>query len=249
MFEKTIGKSIKAVTKGSWPAILRHRKIAAMAMVYVFADESGNFDFSRKQGATTYFILTTVTMNDGAVAGALAHLRRELACDGIGLDGKPFHCAEEKQAVRDRVFQTLDAHSFRIDATILEKAKAQPQLRATEQRFYQYAWYFHMKYITRLICSANDRLLVVSASIGGKPTRVTAFRAAVSDVINQFSPAVDSHVAAWSAATEPGLQVADYCAWAIQRKWERGDSRSYDLIKAKIATEFAPFDAGQVRYY
>jgi len=25
-------------------------------------------------------------------------------------------------------------------------------------------------------------------------------------------------------------KVADYCAWAIQRKWERDDLRSYELI-------------------
>jgi hypothetical protein len=24
----------------------------------------------------------------------------------------------------------------------------------------------------------------------------------------------------------PGLWVADHCCWAIQRKWERGDTRS-----------------------
>jgi hypothetical protein len=27
--------------------------------------------------------------------------------------------------------------------------------------------------------------------------------------------------------SDPCLQVADYCTWAIQRKWERGDERSH----------------------
>jgi hypothetical protein len=33
------------------------------------------------------------------------------------------------------------------------------------------------------------------------------------------------------------VQVADSCAWAIERKWERGDSRSFDLIKDRITSE------------
>jgi hypothetical protein len=31
--------------------------------------------------------------------------------------------------------------------------------------------------------------------------------------------------------------VADYCTWAIQRKWEREDNRSQILLNEKIASE------------
>ena len=33
------------------------------------------------------------------------------------------------------------------------------------------------------------------------------------------------------------LQLADYCNWAVFRKWEIGDLRSYDLIKKYIRSE------------
>lgn len=36
---------------------------------------------------------------------------------------------------------------------------------------------------------------------------------------------------------EPCLVVADYCTWAIQRKWERNDARSQILLADKIASE------------
>jgi hypothetical protein len=52
-----------------------------------------------------------------------------------------------------------------------------------------------------------------------------------------------------SAATDPCLQVADYCAWVIQRKWERGDTVSYDMIREKIATEFDLWKNGPNHYY
>jgi hypothetical protein len=36
-------------------------------------------------------------------------------------------------------------------------------------------------------------------------------------------------------ASNPWLQVADYCAWAIRRKWEIGDLRTYDQIRPRLA--------------
>ena len=46
-----------------------------------------------------------------------------------------------------------------------------------------------------------------------------------------------------------GLQVTDYCNWAVFRKWERGDSRSYDLVKGAIQSEFDIFRSGTRYYY
>lgn len=37
--------------------------------------------------------------------------------------------------------------------------------------------------------------------------------------------------------SEPCLVVADYCTWAIQRRWERNDGRSHALIATKISSE------------
>jgi hypothetical protein len=54
--------------------------------------------------------------------------------------------------------------------------------------------------------------------------------------------------ALWRAAVEPCLQVADYCCWAVHRKWERNDKRSYELISDRIDSEFALFgNSGEKR--
>jgi hypothetical protein len=218
-----------------------------MARKYVFADESGDFNFSRHQSASRYFILATVTVPDCSLGQALLELRRELAWEGQGLDTE-FHATQDLQAIRDRVFPLLMAHPFRLDVTLLEKAKAKPSIRPTEPRFYQYAWYLHWKYVAPRVISKNDEVLVVSASVGTKKQRA-AFRAAVLDVAAQFTPAARFQVACWSAASEPCLQVVDYCAWAVQRYREAGDDRSYKIIRPRIASEFAPFAVGTVTYY
>src|SRR5688500_1461272 len=61
---------------------------------------------------------------------------------------------------------------------------------------------------------------------------------AVQDVIRQVSPTTNFRTASWNAHSEPCLQVADYCCWALSRKWEKGDDRSYALIQHKIRSEF-----------
>jgi hypothetical protein len=46
-----------------------------------------------------------------------------------------------------------------------------------------------------------------------------------------------------------GLQVADYVTWAIGKKWERDDTRSYDLIQSAVHSEFEVFYRGTTLSY
>jgi hypothetical protein len=218
-----------------------------MVRLNVYADESGNFDFSRQPGASRYFILTTVTLVDDVIGNELLSLRRTLAWEGVDLP-REFHATEDKQAVRDRVFEVIASHDFRIDATILDKPKAQPHVRADDQRFYKTAWFYHMRYVAPRIASQGDELLVIAASLGTKRKRESFIRG-IEDVMRQVSPTTRVRTAFWPAAVEPCLQVADYCCWAIQRKWEESDDRSYVLIKDKIWSEHDLFGVGRTNYY
>jgi hypothetical protein len=51
---------------------------------------------------------------------------------------------------------------------------------------------------------------------------------------------------AWNKA-----ELADYCAWALQRKYESGgkDCRSYDLIANRITYEYDLWERGNRHYY
>jgi hypothetical protein len=131
---------------------------------YVFADEAGNFDFSRGSGASRYFILCTVASSHCEVADSLLALRRDLGWRGT------------------------------------KKARG-------------------------------------------------ALHTAVDDVVRQLSPCRSHRVAFWPADSDPCLQVADYCTWAIQRKWERADERSHTLISPKIRSEFDVWQRGVINYY
>lgn len=212
-----------------------------MALRYLFLDESGNFDFTPK--GTRYFALTSVGVDDCHCGNELVELRRMLVWQGIDLV-QEFHATEDYQHVRNRVFESISRHELRIDSTIVEKSKVADHLRANEHRFYKQVLYSHLRHIVPQFIRSNDNLLVVCAALGTRRDR-EIHRANLQDVIEQVQPPGNMiRFAFWPAAIEPCLQIADYCSWAVHRKWERNDERSYALISDMIVSEFDLFATG-----
>lgn len=218
-----------------------------MRRLYVFADEAGDFAFKRHESASQYYIVCTVAMEDCQVAADLLELRRELIWNGSPVRDY-FHCTNERQETRDRVFATILERDFTVQATILEKSKAQPQLRTSDQRFYQYAWLYHLRYAIGRHLQPEDEIQITAATIGTKKIR-TAFEDSVRDVCRQTIKSRQFKTAFCPCSHDPCLQVADYCTWAIQRKFERGDDRSFELIKDRITYQYNLFGRGTTHYY
>lgn len=216
---------------------------------WVFGDESGNFDFS-PEGSRWY--LTGTMSCDAEAAEAirlvLRQLRERHASGGFDHDGV-FHASRDRQAVRDDVFDVLVGQNVRVDVTLLEKRKAQPQLRESDQRFYKYAWLYHLRHVLAQVCRRGDTVHLVLSDIGTKKMR-SAFREAVEDVVPQSCPpGVRYEVRYWKNAVDECLQAADYYLWAVGRHREGGDPRSYDLIHHLLKSEFDLFARGDTRYY
>lgn len=130
----------------------------------------------------------------------------------------------------------------------MEKAKAQQQIRETNARFYKYGWLYHFRHSHKKYLTSQDELHITTASVGTKKGQ-KIFSSAVNDVVQQTIGRQQWVASFWPAQTDPCLQVADYCIWAIQRKWEKGDGRSYDLIKDKIAHEYDLWAHGTKKFY
>jgi hypothetical protein len=216
---------------------------------FVFADEAGCFTFNRQPNVSKYFILCTVVMDDCGIATQLLDLRRRLAWDGFEL-GEYFHATTDKQAVRDEVYKVIVNAPFTIQATIMEKSKAQPQVRETKPRFYQYGYFYHFKFGATKQLDSTSEALVTTASLGTRKERA-AFEDSVADVMRQTKSVKEWRADFMPCHADPCLQVADYCAWAIQRKWESAgkDIRSYDLIKERITYEYDLWARGDHHHY
>ncbi|MCY3918726.1 MAG: DUF3800 domain-containing protein [Chloroflexi bacterium] len=209
-----------------------------MGRVYIYGDESGDFRFDQDPSASTYFLVATVTTRTNAVAHALLDLQQDLLHEGFPV-GAGFHAYNDDHPVRTRVFETLARHDFRIDATILRKDRAHEHIRGDNLRLWKLTWYFHLNFLVPRAQRGSDSLLVSAAALSTKMSRKDA-RAAIEDIVAQVrvGPAV---AALPPASSSYGLQAADYCAWAIQRKWQSEKDDYYRLIKSKIKSEFAMF--------
>ena len=215
---------------------------------YVFADEAGCFTFKIKPGASRYFILCTLATADCSISNDLLQLRRELWEAGE-CDRDKLHATTDAQSTRDKVFEILAGqNNVRIDATIFEKSKAQPQTRTSEPQFYQYAWFYHFKHVFPRLTVQDRKVLIHAAALGSKKTRA-AFKLAVNNSVQQIAPRDRWEAMFIDSAKDPMLWAVDYCAWAIQRKWELNDSRSFDIIKRNVASEYDLWKIGTTHYY
>jgi len=216
--------------------------------LYVLLDEGGDLNFS--PSGTRYFTLTTVTKTRPfAWEAPLSALKYDLI--EIGLDLEYFHAAEDRQAVRDQVFAIIADHlkDVRLDSLIVEKRKTGPALQPLE-RFYPRMIGYLLQYVLHPKNVGNyEEVIVLTDSIPVNRKR-EAVEKAVKQTLSAMLPAETRYRVLHHASKSClGLQVADYCNWAVFRKWERGDPRSYERIKAGLQSEFEIFKTGEKSYY
>lgn len=221
--------------------------------LYLFIDESGNFDFS--PGGTKYFILTALsTTNPYSIGFSLLELRYKLLPNYSG--GKAleengyFHAAEDAQAVRDAVFSTImkNGKDMRLDVVIAQKNKANPRFHIQQLELYQKMGEALLKYtFNRAVWGNYDHVVLVFSSLFDKKKR---------GILKQTFKALIKNLAAkpyslyfHDSKSDLCNQAVDYFGWAIYRKWESLDNRSYILISKLVKSEFAIFSRGTTIYY
>ena len=149
-----------------------------------------------------------------------------------GLDLEYFHASEDRQAVRDRVFRCLAAHGsgVRMLCVIARKAELDSGLR-TPERLYATAFdQLIREALSALAPTPGGQIIVVTDSL---PVRSggAAVRKAVRATLKAHTPtSMSFRILHHASRADVNLQVADYCAWAAYRRWEREDNRSYRII-------------------
>src|SRR6266567_5675671 len=112
-----------------------------MKTLYIFVDESGNFDFS--PSGTKYFMLTLLsTIEPSRIGTYLMKLRYLLlpnyACGARMEERGYFHASEDEQKVRNHIFEGLVKQTrVRIDAVIAQKNKANPMFHQQPTELYK----------------------------------------------------------------------------------------------------------------
>src|SRR5690606_6921279 len=192
--------------------------------LYIFLDEGGNFDFSAT--GTKYFSLTSVVMcRPFSIRNDWNDYRHELL--EFGRDLEYFHCADDNRFIRDRLFSILNAHhqTMGIDSLIVEKAKVGPALRA-DNRFYPEMLCYLLRHVFERLRDYTE-IIVITDSIPHQKKR-NAVEQGIKHALKRMLPSgVKYRVLHQSSRAHYGLQIADYCNWAIYRKWDTGETQYY----------------------
>jgi hypothetical protein len=224
-----------------------------MKTLYLFIDESGNFDFS--SSGTKFFILTVLsTINPFEIGSPLLRLRYDLlpnyACGPSIEEEGYFHASENIQAVRNKVFSILSTinHKMRVDSVIAQKNKANPKFYQKPLEFYKVLGDALLKYaFSRAVWQEYGHVVVVFSSLFDKKKR-GILKQAFKSIIKQHAK-VRFALYFHDSKFDPCNQVADYFGWAIYRKWESDDDRSYTQIKNLVKSEFGIFSQGGTLFY
>jgi Protein of unknown function (DUF3800) len=222
--------------------------VASARFLYVFLDEAGNLSFT--PNGTRYFLLTSIAKERPFdIYTPLADLKYDLM--EAGLEIEYFHASEDAQQVRDRVFQIIISYlqTLRIDTLVVEKKKTVPELQA-EEKFYPKMVGYLLRYVLQQFPLSDFSNVFVITDRLPLARKRNAIEKAIKTVAAEMLPKETNYkIFHHDSKSNFNLQITDYCNWAIYRKWDRQDQRSYDLISKAIKSEFDIFRTGVTFYY
>lgn len=224
-----------------------------MVCTYVFADESGDFaDPSIHTGATPFLALGTATVvGDKAMRSLdadLLALGRSVMWRGLDC-GDYFHASNDRQHVRNAVFEVIAGHPVTFDVTLIAKDKVAPEFRTTDLALYEYMWWCHFGILAPEYLSSANQVLVVAASVRKEKQKRRAYQSTVEQIVDRcISGRIPHRITVRDAAASPGVQVADYGTWAVTRAWANGDYRALSQVRGKVRLIYDHTASGTTYY-
>ena len=216
---------------------------AKQRFLYIFLDEAGNLDFSKN--GTKYFVLGGITKERPFHAyKELTELKYDLVERSMNLEY--FHAAEDNQATRNQVFDIIEKNLVDVaaDAIIVEKQKVDAPLRSEEQ-FYPKVMGTLLREILRQYPLAEfAEVIVFTDSLPVSRKRAAVEKGVKMTLTAMLPAAVRYRVLHHASKSNMDLQIADYCTWAIYRKWNIQDARSFQRIKTAVRREWDVFQTG-----
>jgi hypothetical protein len=216
-------------------------------MRYIFLDESGNWVFSKK--GTQYLVFTSlVTENPHLFDIKLSNLKHAFLRDGH--DISEFHASEDKQFVRNKVFECLrEEGGYEIDSVVIEKCKTDPALVENPGRLYRKVFSVLLKYV--LSRHSFSKIIIFTDSlpnVGKKEELKKGLKIAIKEIV----PDKPFHIYHHPSNSHYCLQAVDYCSWAIYKNfgnWGKPEPRPLGEISEKIMSVFDYFKSGDDTAY
>lgn len=208
--------------------------------------------------ASRFFMLGMVQCADAELIGlCLSELRRELAASPLYASipsmlpdaqktARLFHAKDDHPEIRARVFERLLSCDFKFFAVIKDMRSVQRYVLGRNQMSEDYRYHpnelydlsVRLLFAQRLHKQENYRVVFARR---GKSDRTDALREQLVKARRRFlgegGRGIDPRLEIVPAHPweQPCLQVADYCLWALQRCYERHESRFLQAVWPKVS--------------
>lgn len=191
---------------------------------YVFIDESGDLGF---YGSKYFTIASIVTSEPKSLARIIKRLRQR------GLKKKIKELPEIKannsnKGIREYVLKRVNNLDCKIFAIVVDKSRILSRLYEVKDKLYNYLCGILLDRI-----SLNSGKVIITIDKKHTNTLIREdFNGYIKDKISKKSTAIEIyHLPSYS---KNELQVTDFVAWSISRKFNVGDDFYYKIIEGKI---------------
>lgn len=209
------------------------------------------------EGCSNYFIVGKVDIDKpDEVANGLTQLRLKLLADPYFKDvpsmqperrktALGFHAKDDLPEVRREVFHWIIQQSFRFYAIVRDKGVIARKVREHNEKNSQYRYHPNQLYDRCISGLFKERLhkdqgYKIYFARRGSADRSVALRRALEAARTAFRNKWGIEASAPIEIVEADcqstvcLQIADYCLWALQRLFVRGEDRFLNLLASKI---------------
>ena len=206
--------------------------------LYVYVDESGNFDFSAS--GTKHFVMTAFLTSDPLVAAnRIARLKYFLLSQGVGISN--FHASEDSQRVRNQVFEQLTKVRNMSAHTLWLKKDDLPAEAKTTYAIYELAG---LEMAKIAVAEANLRraesvVMVFDKTLIYRDEQ--AFLSKAKSILYQLSHPF--HIYFHNVSKDFNGQIADYIAWSHYVALEKQERRPIAALPPELTNHLTNLTA------
>ena len=194
--------------------------------LYVFIDESGNFDFSPK--GTRHFVMSAVyTTRPGQSANQMSSLKYQLLSEGVDIPS--FHATNDSQYVRDQVFSNIRSmENLEAIAVFGSKSEIPFKLQNSLDMYVLFSKYLVSRILeTTTIKNAKNIIFILDQAL--PKVMLNQVTKSIKNEIKVTS--VKFQILFHSMKSDFNSQIADYCCWAYYVYLERKELRPLNQLQ------------------
>lgn len=205
-----------------------------MRTIHIHLDESGNLDFS-PTGTRYYIFAVAWTYDPAPLAADLSTLRFSLIKRGDDIRNGGFHAVYDPAPRREVVIAAMTARTtWNFAALVIDKPSVNQVLWLPSDFYPKFASMIFRFVFKGRVKPGTTSALIYTDTLPFPNKQAKAVEVAIKSSCRS-SLHIPFQICHHRSESNSWLQAADYCSWAVCRKWEHGDAQPYNRLRPRLA--------------